>query len=223
MGSPSIPNGTSGMDCLNEEITHAFQSKRLLYIKTDETNEHIKEFLPQVNNDPVVLTLASPGILRPQGKKDSQSLAENYAKSLLGVMICLLPSEEEKLGISPDPNKPTIIGTLCLGWGGITPEHAHHRNAAIGITLVAQHQNKGYGREAINWMLDWSFRHAGLHTVSIFTASFNTRGMYLYESLGFVLEGRRRETIWCNRKWYDELSYGMTEQEWEKLRGLAPA
>lgn len=98
----------------------------------------------------------------------------------------------------------------------------HHRNAEIGITILKEHQGKGYGREAINWMLDWGFKHAGLHTIGITTASYNPRAVHLYESMGFVVEGRRRQTIWQNRGWHDLIELGMTEKEWEALRGLAP-
>jgi RimJ/RimL family protein N-acetyltransferase len=145
------------------------------------------------------------------------------SKALLGVAICLRPSEEEEKQQEPssEKKKPTIIGTMCLGWGGISPRTAHHRSAHMGIVLAKPYQNKGYGREAINWMLDWAFKHAGLHTVCMIAASFNQRGIHLYQDIGFRLEGRRKEVCYFNRGWYDELDFGMTEHEWEKLRGLS--
>lgn len=110
---------------------------------------------------------------------------------------------------------------MTLGWGGIHPDVAHHRNTFVSISLAKEYQGRGYGREAINWILDWGFRHAGMHSIGIETACYNTRAMYLYKDMGFTPEGRRRETIWQNRKWYDLVQYGMTEKEWEKLRGIA--
>ncbi|OAQ69423.1 GCN5-related N-acetyltransferase (GNAT) domain-containingprotein [Purpureocillium lilacinum] len=124
------------------------------------------------------------------------------------------PAESDK-----EPKKPTIIGVICLGWGGGNPATAHHRGSSIGVSLAAAHQGRGYGREAIDWMLDWAFRHAGLHTVAITAASYNARACALYESMGFVREGCRRETIWMDRAWHDEIEFGMTEGEWEARRG----
>ncbi|POR36204.1 SPBc2 prophage-derived uncharacterized N-acetyltransferase YokL [Tolypocladium paradoxum] len=235
--TPSKPN--HNMDSVVHEAQTAFRSARLKYIKMDEADERIKAFLPQVEGDPVVLALASPALLRPSGKKELDWFAEQQAKAYLGVAICLLPSDEgeavctrtpagdsngEKNGESRDSKeqkKPTIIGTMCLGWGGIAPSTAHHRTASIGITLSSAHHNRGYGREAINWMLDWAFKHGAMHTVSICAYSYNERGAHLYQDIGFQPEGRRREVVWFNRKWYDELWFGMTEHEWEKLRGMS--
>ncbi|KAJ6447129.1 endoglucanase B [Purpureocillium lavendulum] len=219
----------------------AFQSRRLRYIKIDETNEDIKAFMAQVEGDPATHSLANPSLFRPQGRKDIDNSTEQFAKSFLGVAMCLLPSEEEKGTETKDPaasstsaqadggnasgddtgkTTGTIIGTMCLGWGGIPAAFAHHRNAQLGIVLADRYQGRGYGREAINWMLDWAFRHGGLHTVSLTTSSFNERGIHLYGDMGFRLEGRRRQVIWFDRRWHDELWFGMTEEEWERLRGL---
>lgn len=97
---------------------------------------------------------------------------------------------------------------------------AQHRNIGLGLSLLKEYQGQGYGPEALNWALDWCFRHAGMHTVSIATASFNTRAAALYEKMGFVMEGRKRQVIWYDREWYDSILFSMTEHEWEVLRGI---
>lgn len=228
------------MESIVSKAKNAFLSERLAYIKIDETDEHIKEFLPEVEDDPIVQALSSPAMLKPKGKKNIDWYAEQLAKSFLAVAICLKPEEAEKMRAkpaengaadaktinaenhiqdeNPKPPKPTIIGTICLAWGGADPELIHHRNSPIGIALGNKFQNKGYGREAINWILDWGFRHAGLHTMSIVTYSYNDRAAHLYRDLGFQLEGRRREVAWFDRQWYDELWFGITESEWEAMR-----
>jgi RimJ/RimL family protein N-acetyltransferase len=69
-------------------------------------------------------------------------------------------------------------------------------------------------------MLDWAFRHGGLHRVGIQTFGFNERAQHLYKKLGFVEEGRSREAVWHDRKWHDMVDLGMLESEWMALRGL---
>lgn len=227
------------------DIINAYQSARLQYIRADALDEDFKAFVLQIEQDPVIQVLAAPTMLKPKGKTDFNSYAESVATSLLGVAVCLLPEEERKREHKGSADlsmqepgeahedklaecqergkKPTIIGVMCLGWGGISPSIAHHRSAPIGISLAKPYQNKGYRREAIDWMLDWAFKHAGLHSVTISAASYNPRAIHLYQGIGFSLDGRRRETIWYNRGWHDELDFGMTEREWEGLRGFEPS
>ena len=240
----------ANMDDMASDLTNAFFSKRLQYIRGEHTNHALKAFAPQIVQDPYTQAMASSLMLLPHGQNQVDKYVRSIGEALLGVCICLREEEEaeqtepKKDGeetkttedndapSTPDslrsfkytarPRHPTIIGVMCLGWDGISARTAHHRTAPIGISLSPRYQNKGYGREAINWMLDWTFVHAGLHSVSISGAAYNPRALHLYKSLGFVEEGRRRETIWMNRGWWDEVEFGMTEGEWELLRKRTP-
>lgn len=58
-----------------------------------------------------------------------------------------------------------------------------------------------------------------MHKVEISTASYNERGLHLYQKLGFKPEGRKREVVYMNRKYYDIVEFGMLEREWKELRG----
>ncbi|KAL4728076.1 hypothetical protein ACLX1H_004796 [Fusarium chlamydosporum] len=199
------------MDYTTDEIVNAYQSERLEYIKAVQSDINLQDVALEILQDPVIQALTAPTILHPKGQNECESYLKSVCDSLLGVAICLRDGNDKT---------PRIIGIMCIGWGGISPSVAHHRNAEIGISLRKEYQGKGYGREAINWMLDWGFRHAGLHTIGLTTASFNPRAVHLYQSMGFTLEGRRRGTIWQNRGWHDLIEFGMTEKEWETLRGL---
>jgi RimJ/RimL family protein N-acetyltransferase len=92
------------------------------------------------------------------------------------------------------------------------------RYCDLGITMAKDYQGKGYGPEAINWALDWAFIHAALHSVRLICFSYNTNARKVYERLGFVLEGRKRECLWVNGGWHDTLLHSMLDREWKKLR-----
>ncbi|OAQ68943.1 GCN5-related N-acetyltransferase (GNAT) domain-containing protein [Pochonia chlamydosporia 170] len=220
MSSKIDASSSYSVDYSTTDVVNAWRTPRLEFIKIDKNDPNIREFLPQTEQDPVVLSLASSRFLAPNSQADLDDSLDFFTKALLGVAICLRPTEEEQ-ETSPEKKKPTIIGTMCLGWGGLNPRNAHNRSAHMGIVLAKPYQNKGYGREAINWMVDWAFKHAGLHTVCMIAASYNQRGIHLYQDIGFRLEGRRKEVCYFNRGWYDELDFGMTEHEWEKLRGIS--
>jgi len=45
--------------------------------------------------------------------------------------------------------------------------------------------------------------------------SYNLGARELYERLGFVFEGRLRESVWYDGAWYDEIILGMLKSEWD--------
>ena len=154
-------------------------------------------------------------IFKPANKSSSaQFAARKRDATRIAVLICLpFPSAKEGPAVSTPVMKP--IGLIDLH-PGIKQEFEHHRNADIGIQIAAEHQRKGYGSEAIKWILQWAFRHGGLHRVGIGCYSFNTGARRLYERLGFVYEGAKRESLWYDGAWHDQFTLSMLEHEWSK-------
>ncbi|VUC36245.1 unnamed protein product [Clonostachys rosea] len=219
------------MDAFFDGLSNAFSSERLYYIKADEGDENLREFLTRTEDDPTTQALVSTYLLKPKGKADIDETIKGLSASLLGVSVCLKPEEakqdsnqpKETQSLDGKTSRPNIIGFVVLGWGGIPANQVVNRRASIGIRLDPEYQEKGYGREAFNWMLDWAFRYAGLHTVFLGVFPYNEKAIRLYKSLGFVQEGHLRETRYFNRKWHDELLFAITEDEWEKIRGITNA
>ncbi|KAG5957016.1 hypothetical protein E4U58_006311 [Claviceps cyperi] len=140
----------------------------------------IKGFLPQVEQDPVVLALAPSQVLGPRREEDIKAHLKAWSNALLGLAICLREGvdgggnapvgvdgmttnqyDDDKTKRLSEPSKRTPSG------GSTNVQTAQHHTAQMGITFNKQYQGKGYGREAINWMVNWAFRHAGLHTVTV--------------------------------------------------------
>lgn len=191
-------------------IENDFETERLVYLHVEPTDPAYIKTLTEMLSEPALQALSSQMILRPQCKKDIDFLAEQYHKSLLGVAVCLKPKKEG--------DAPEHIGTLCIGWGGIPASLRQNNNAGIGITLHKNHRGKGYGREALQWGVDWAFRHANLHMLELWVYAFNTNAIALYKSMGFEQTGIRKEAFWMDRKYHDELIFCMTEDEWEAKR-----
>jgi RimJ/RimL family protein N-acetyltransferase len=72
----------------------------------------------------------------------------------------------------------------------------------------------GYGTEATRLMVDHAFGALGLHRVSLAVFEFNERAIRSYLSCGFTTEGRSREAIWRDGRWWDELHMSVLEPEW---------
>ncbi|KAJ6151243.1 hypothetical protein N7470_007837 [Penicillium chermesinum] len=99
-----------------------------------------------------------------------------------------------------------------------SPEMTHHRFSELGIDITAEYRSQGYGREAIQWALDWGFATAGLNRVELNLLGWNLRPMNLYERIGFREEGRRRQVFFKDDQWWDEVHMGILKPEWESKR-----
>src|SRR3954462_75562 len=76
----------------------------------------------------------------------------------------------------------------------------------------------GYGTEATQLMVDHAFGSLGLHRGSLYVFEFNERAMKAYQRSGFVVEGRARESIWRDGRWWDELAMSVLERDWQARR-----
>ena len=77
----------------------------------------------------------------------------------------------------------------------------------------------GYGTEATQLMVDHAFVALGLHRIALFVFEFNERAIRAYRRSGFVAEGRSRESIWRDGRWWDELAMSVLESDWRRASG----
>lgn len=221
-------------------FANAFKSERLVYHNMEDVEAHWDWVWRNLWSDPVNAGLASSALLTPPSQgKFKQEYNGILKTSLISVFICLPP------GLPPAPGggggyniylsslggdssnssnndrqgagEPAPIGILTLSRNA---EDCFRRRTTLSITLATPYQNKGYGREAINWALDWAFTFADMHRVDICTLSFNERAAALYERIGFKREGVTREVVFRNRQYWDMINFGILESEWKQLRGL---
>jgi RimJ/RimL family protein N-acetyltransferase len=132
---------------------------------------------------------------------DVDIFLRNLQDSFLGVLVCL-----------PESSAP--LTTKPIGYISLKSSFQQHRNSTMSIQICREEQEKGYGSEAIKWVLEWGFLAAGLRRVGVSCFSFNEGARRLYERLGFVIEGREREAVWKNGGWHDSIAMGMLEGEW---------
>jgi RimJ/RimL family protein N-acetyltransferase len=194
-------------------MADAFRSQRLVY-RAIEDNDEDAEFLHSLNLDSQGRINSNPDLFKPVSKEYTRDQANTFRKSFLSAIICLpISSENREQGGSGAASKALKpIGRVRLKEVG---EHNwHHRNAKIGIFIASEYQRKGYGSEAIKWVLNWAFQMAGLHRVGIRCFSYNSGARKLYERLGFVYEGSERESIWYDGEWHDEIFSSILMSEW---------
>lgn len=74
-------------------------------------------------------------------------------------------------------------------------------------------RGKGYGKEAMNLILDYGFNNLKLYKIQLNVLEFNNTAINLYEKIGFIREGILREFVLRDKKRYDLLLYGMFRNE----------
>src|SRR5512140_1408937 len=161
-------------------LDDAWHTARLVF-RAIENDDEDKAILNAINyGDPFGMAMNNPMILSPGSKQSSDILMALTKDAYRRVFICLREGDKnhgaETNGKTADDKKkakPKAIGTLFL-WP-MHPMMAHHRQATLGIALAQEHRGKGYGPEAINWLLDWAFLRVGLHRVQLICFSFNER------------------------------------------------
>jgi len=90
-----------------------------------------------------------------------------------------------------------------------------NRSASFRISLAGpSHYGQGLGSAAIGLLLDFAFGPLALHRVELEVYDFNPRARHVYEKLGFVVEGVRRDALWWHGAWHDALSMALLESEW---------
>jgi RimJ/RimL family protein N-acetyltransferase len=67
-------------------------------------------------------------------------------------------------------------------------------------------------------MLRHAFETLGLHRIALYVFEFNERAIRAYQRCGFVVEGRARESIFREGRWWDELAMSVLESDWRRIR-----
>ena len=101
--------------------------------------------------------------------------------------------------------------------GSLNTHTTHPRNGTFmyGVTIIPQHQRKGYASEAIRLVLRYFFGERRYQKCNVTVFGFNEPSQKLHEALGFTLEGRLRRNIYSGGAFHDELCYGITREEFE--------
>lgn len=113
-------------------------------------------------------------------------------------------------------NCSLVIETLDhIPVGGINTTHANRSDGTFsyGIGISREHWRKGYASEAVKLFLNYYFNELRFHKCNTGVYDYNEASKALHNSLGFVLEGRQRESKYTNGRYYDFLLYGITKKE----------
>ena len=102
-----------------------------------------------------------------------------------------------------------------IGNCGVRMDKVDDVEADIGYELNPKYWNYGYATEAAHAIVDFGFRHLGVHRIWADCVADNVRSAHVLEKLGMKLEGRLREKVYFKGRWWDALIYATLVDEWE--------
>lgn len=111
------------------------------------------------------------------------------------------------------PHYVAVDGTELVGWCDIRPraEPGFTHTGRLGMGVRADYRRRGIGRRLVAATIEEA-RTFGLLRVELEVFSSNIPAIRLYESLGFVEEGRVRQCRYLDGKWDDVLQLGLVFQ-----------
>jgi RimJ/RimL family protein N-acetyltransferase len=64
----------------------------------------------------------------------------------------------------------------------------------------------------------YAFRELGLHRLQLAVATFNSAGIGACQKAGFAGEGRHRESVLHDGRWYDQVLMSIPGHQWAARR-----
>lgn len=85
-------------------------------------------------------------------------------------------------------------------------EPLHHR-AAVGLMISNVERGKGFAKAALELIESFAKEQLQLHQLYAHIAEENQHSIRLFESLGFILSGKKKDWNFYDGKFHDELIY----------------
>jgi RimJ/RimL family protein N-acetyltransferase len=106
--------------------------------------------------------------------------------------------------------------------GGINPNSVDYKNGtfSVGLRIYRPFRKNGYGEEAFRTVLRYAFVERRLQKCNSGCVSINEPSIRVHKKIGFKEEGLRRRCIYMNGRYYDDLLFGLTREEFEENESI---
>lgn len=109
----------------------------------------------------------------------------------------------------------TVDDSRLIGDVTLTFINWQSRSGFLGAQIgEPEYWGRGYGREAVALMLRLAFEDLNLNRVGMGTWEFNERARRCAEALGFCHEGRKRQVIYRDGRYWDEIIMSILASEY---------
>lgn len=166
----------------------------------------------------IAALLADPELLRFTGSVTSSAEAEAFPTEpdrQTSDWYATRVDQVDRLDLMVVENATgAVIGEVVLNEWEPAAGSANFRTL-IGATG----RGRGLGTEAARLIIGYGFQHIGLHRIELGVFAFNPRAIRVYEKVGFVREGVRRDAFRFDGSYVDDIIMSILAPEWERHRG----
>ncbi|MBK3565890.1 GNAT family N-acetyltransferase [Streptomyces sp. MBT62] len=115
-----------------------------------------------------------------------------------------------------DPATGELLGEVVLHEWDPTA-----RSCTFRTLIGPRGRGRGIGTEATRLIVGHAFEQLGLHRIQLEVYGHNHRARRVYEKVGFVVEGVRREAMLRDGEWVDDVLMAILDHEWAALTATA--
>ncbi len=175
-------------------------------IRLREMREEDLDLWLEEDEDSASIRTLNPGMALPKTIKNKDAFAEDF---------CYFNSLEKRIFFSIE----TLSGEL-VGGININSIDRTHGTFGTGTRIYREFRHKGYALEAKIIVLRYAFYELRLHKFNAKCLETNEDILKHQLALGCKEEGRERESIYTNGRYYDWILFGMTKDEYEEKYGV---
>jgi RimJ/RimL family protein N-acetyltransferase len=99
-----------------------------------------------------------------------------------------------------------------VGYCALTGINLEHGNAEFSIAISNGHYRKGFARDALLDLFEYSFKNLRINT--IWGETWNPAARKLFEKVGMTCDGKRRQMYYVNGKYEDAYIYTITRADY---------
>lgn len=158
-----------------------------IYLRAIEPKD--LDFLYEIENDTSIWEIS--GTTTPYSKQVLQLYLDNAHRDIYDV---------KQLRLCICNNENVVIGLVDLF--DFDPKN---QRAGIGVVLTGNERNKGNGNEAITILIKYAFSTLNLHQLYANVVEDNLGSIHLFEKLGFIKAGLKKDWIYSNGSYKNEV------------------
>jgi RimJ/RimL family protein N-acetyltransferase len=103
-----------------------------------------------------------------------------------------------------------------VGWINLHSKSERRGTFGFGISIFREYRRKGYAEEAVRILLRYCFYELRMQKCNSACIEINEGSIRLHQKIGFQQEGRIRQNIYLNGKFYDDLLWGLLREEFDE-------
>ena len=159
------------------------------------------EMLRKIVNDPEIEKLVG-GWSFPISKKEQEDWYNTIYRDKKNLRFAIETKEDGIIGMADLRN---------IDW--------KNRTASHGMKIGNRdYRKKGYGTDVVMAVMRYAFYELGLNRLECNILDYNIPSQKLYiDKCGWTVEGKKRQHIFKNNKFHDQLIVGILKEEYEEL------